>query len=73
MFAEAIQLKSVPRKVDLFPAEDCVIVENLLTTWDGESTSEQQSYLEHGHFFKSTAEVWMPFDFLIGEDCSNQQ
>jgi len=48
---------------DLFPAEDCISVENMLTVSSAEGPSGTPI-----HYYKSTAGTWMPYDFLVGED-----
>lgn len=63
MFDEAAELKLASTEADLFPAEDCISVDNLLTVWADENVLGQQDPI-----FMSTAGVWMAFDFLIGED-----
>jgi len=65
-FAEANEMKSCGMKNDLFPGEDGILVEDLLT-----SSSCDDAVGKCGGYFKTLSGTWMPFEFLLGKDpCS---
>jgi len=59
-FPEAKALKNRGMNSNQFGGENEIFVENLLASFTRDADGEQ--------YFKSASEIWMPFEFLVGQD-----